>query len=251
MRRIFRQCGSTALQIKSFAIRYHFLFADALLQARQNFCQRKEVKAMNRELSDIIAMVEAGQFDLILQAAQKIEDARSRSYAFAGVAAVMAKAGQKERANQVFQLALQAAQEIEDAWARSWALERIAVAMAKAGQFDLALQTAQKIEDAKVRSRALRGIAEAMAEAEQLDRALQVAQKIEDAWLRSLALSDIAEAMAEAGQLDLALQVAQKIEDARSRSYGASWRSPLRWQKRGKWSGLIKSSNRPSSRPGN
>gem|GEM_PF-5801561 len=29
MRRIFRQCGSTALQIKSFAIRYHFLFADA------------------------------------------------------------------------------------------------------------------------------------------------------------------------------------------------------------------------------
>jgi serine protease Do len=46
MRRIFRQCGSTALQIKSFAIRYHFLFADALLQARQNFCQRKEVKAM-------------------------------------------------------------------------------------------------------------------------------------------------------------------------------------------------------------
>jgi tetratricopeptide (TPR) repeat protein len=50
MRRIFRQCGSTALQIKSFAIRYHFLFADALLQARQNFCQRKEVKAMRRYL---------------------------------------------------------------------------------------------------------------------------------------------------------------------------------------------------------
>jgi hypothetical protein len=75
MRRIFRQCGSTALQIKSFAIRYHFLFADALLQARQNFCQRKEVKAMRRELSDIIAMVEAGQFDLALQVAQKIEDA--------------------------------------------------------------------------------------------------------------------------------------------------------------------------------
>jgi serine protease Do len=46
MRRIFRQCGSTALQIKSFAIRYHFLFADALLKACQNFCQRKEVKAM-------------------------------------------------------------------------------------------------------------------------------------------------------------------------------------------------------------
>jgi hypothetical protein len=84
MRRIFRQCGSTDLQIKSFAIRYHFLFADALLQARQNFCQRKEVKAINRELSDIIAMVKAGQFDLILQAAQEIEDASFRSLACSG-----------------------------------------------------------------------------------------------------------------------------------------------------------------------
>jgi hypothetical protein len=94
MRRIFRQCGSTALQIKSFAIRYHFLFADALLQARQNFCQRKEVKAMRRELSDIIAMVEAGQFDLILQAAQEIEDAPLRSWVLKGIAEAMAKAGQ-------------------------------------------------------------------------------------------------------------------------------------------------------------
>jgi len=106
MRRIFRQCGSTALQIKSFAIRYHFLFADALLQARQNFCQRKEVKAMRLELSDIIAMAEAGQFDLALQAAQKIEDA----------------------------------------WDRSRALMKIAEATMEAGQFDLALQVAQKIE---------------------------------------------------------------------------------------------------------
>jgi len=65
---------------------------------------------MRRELSDIIAMVEAGQLDLILQAAQEIEDAWHRSYAFAGVAAVMAKAGQTEWANQVFQLALQTAQ---------------------------------------------------------------------------------------------------------------------------------------------
>jgi hypothetical protein len=62
--------------------------------------------AMRRELSDIIAMAKAGQFDLALQAAQKIEDA----------------------------------------WDRSWALWEIAVAMAKAGQFDRALQVAQKIE---------------------------------------------------------------------------------------------------------
>jgi hypothetical protein len=49
--------------------------ATPLLKTCQNFCQQKEVKAMNRELSDIIAMVEAGQFDLALQAAQEIEDA--------------------------------------------------------------------------------------------------------------------------------------------------------------------------------
>jgi len=180
MRRIFRQCGSTALQIKSFAIRYHFLFADALLQARQNFCQRKEVKAMRLELSDIIAMVKAGQFDLILQAAQ----------------------------------------EIEDAPLRSWVLKGIAEAMAEVGQFDRAIQIAQKIEEGSSDySEALLEIARAMAEAGQFDRAIQVAQKIEDAWARSEALKDIAEAMAEAGQFDRALQIAQKIEDALDRSW--------------------------------
>jgi tetratricopeptide (TPR) repeat protein len=109
-----------------------------------------------------------------------------RSLALAGVAAAMAKAGQKERANQVFQLALQVAQKIEDESVRSLALSGIAEAMAEAGQFDLALQIAQEIEDAKARFWALRGIAEAMAEAGQFERSSSPPnrlspQEIEDA----------------------------------------------------------------------
>jgi serine protease Do len=62
-------------------------------------------------LKEIVeAMVKAGQFDLALQVAQKIEDAGDRSRALSGIAKAMAEAGQTERANQVFQLALQVAQ---------------------------------------------------------------------------------------------------------------------------------------------
>ena len=168
------------------------------------------------------AMAEAGQFDLAIQVAQKIEDERDRSLALREIpkaVAKIAKAGQFDRA-------IQAAQKIEDASDRSWALAEIAKAMAEAGQFDRALQVAQKIEDASARSLALWEIAEAMAKVGQFDRALQIAQKIGDASARSLALAEIAEAMAEARQtkranqvFQLALQAAQKIEDALDRSW--------------------------------
>jgi serine protease Do len=161
-------------------------------------------------------MAEAGQFDLALQIAQKIEVAWHRSSALAEVAAAMAKAGQTERADQAFRLALKIA--YEDASDRSWALRDIAEAMAKAGQFDRALQIAQKIGDALVRSLALRKIAEAMAEAGQTERAnqafqlaLQTTQEIHR-WFRPLPLKEIAEALAKAGQIDRAVDVAEMID---------------------------------------
>ncbi|MFA0734489.1 MAG: hypothetical protein OGMRLDGQ_000989, partial [Candidatus Fervidibacter sp.] len=58
---------------------------------------------MRRELSDIIAMVEAGQLDLILQAAQEIEDEPLRSWVLKGIAEAMAKVGQFDRAIQIAQ----------------------------------------------------------------------------------------------------------------------------------------------------
>ena len=160
-----------------------------------------------------IAMAKAGQFDLALQFAQKIEDAQSRSWAFRDIAIAMAEAGQTEQANKTIQLALQFVQKIEDAQSRSWAFRDIAAAMARAGQIDLALQIAQKIEDAQVRSFALSKIAKAMAEVGQIDRSLQIAQKIEVALHRSFALSEIAAEMAKAGQIDLAFKVAETIDD--------------------------------------
>jgi serine protease Do len=63
----------------------------------------------------------------------------------------MAKAGQ-------FDLALQAAQKIEDAWDRSRALMKIAEAMAKAGQFDRAVEVAEMIDVPDVRLQALAAI---------------------------------------------------------------------------------------------
>jgi len=188
---------------------FPFLVATPLSKTCQNFCQRKEVKAMNRELSDIIAMVEAGQLDLILQAVQEIEEAWLRSWVLRDIAEAMAKVGQFDRALQIAQKIESA--KIESALVRFLALAGIAAAMAEAGQteranqvFQLARQVVQKIEVASACFEGLGGIAK-MVEAGQFDLALQVAQKIEDASARSEALKDIAEAMAEAGQFDRAL----------------------------------------------
>jgi serine protease Do len=106
---------------------------------------------MRRELSDIIAMVEAGQLDLALQAAQEIEDERFRSLALRDIAEAMAKVGQFDRALQIAQKIESA--KIESALVRFLALAGIAAAMAEAGQteranqvFQLARQVVQKIE---------------------------------------------------------------------------------------------------------
>jgi serine protease Do len=119
----------------------------------------------------------------------------------------MAKAGQMERSNQVFQTALQAAQEIEDARFRSQALKGIAEALAKAGQkeranqaFQLSLQAAQKIEKAGSRSQALSGIAKALAKAGQIDRAVKVAEMIDDPIERLQAFAAIMAAKQKAGK---------------------------------------------------
>ena len=76
----------------------------------------------------IRAMAEAGQFDLALQVAQKIEGARVRSEALRDIAYAMAKAGQ-------FDLAVEVAETIDDPTARLLALAAImAVKRSKGGQ---------------------------------------------------------------------------------------------------------------------
>jgi serine protease Do len=115
------------------------------------------VKAMRRELSDIIAMAKAGQFDLALQAAQKIERAWDLYWALREIAVAMAEAGQTERANQAFQLALQTTQEIHR-WFRPLPLKEIAEALAKARQIDRAVDVAEMIDKPVVRFQALAAI---------------------------------------------------------------------------------------------
>ena len=129
---------------------------------------------MHRELSDIIALlVEAGEFDLAIQAAQQIEDAWVRIEAFREIAIAMAKAGQTERVNQAFQLALQAIQQIEDAWVRLEAFREISVAMARAGQLYCAFQATWEIEDEWDRLEVLKEVVEVLLETGQFDLANQ------------------------------------------------------------------------------
>jgi len=56
------------------------------------------------KLRDIRALLEVGQFDLTIQAAQKIESAKFRSWAFREIAKALAKAGQIDRAIEVAEM---------------------------------------------------------------------------------------------------------------------------------------------------
>jgi len=70
-------------------------------------------------------LAEAGQFDLAIQIAQKIEDAEARSWAFGEIAKWLAKAGQME-------CALKLAETIEDPISRFHALVAIMAAKREA-----------------------------------------------------------------------------------------------------------------------
>jgi serine protease Do len=99
--------------------------------------------------------LEVGQFDLAIQAAQKIESAKFRSWVFREIAVASMIAGQIDIADQALEIAILVAQGIENARRRSLAFREIAKALAKAGQIDRAIEVAEMIEMPEERSQVL------------------------------------------------------------------------------------------------
>jgi tetratricopeptide (TPR) repeat protein len=153
------------------------------------------------------------------------------SSALSGIAEELVKAGQKERASQLFDRAFQVAQKIKDGFQRSLAFLDVAEALARAGQTDRSLQVIQnalyaaQTTFASLQLEALAKIAVALARMRQKDLAIQViqnafqiARKIDLEPFLSSPLKDIAKVFAELGQIDRTFQVIRRIGDANERS---------------------------------
>ena len=130
-----------------------------------------------------------------LDVAERVEDERDRSRAFAAIAGALARAG-------LFTEALETARSIEDNWERARTLVAIAEASDDPTLFTEALETARRIEGDGQRGTALEAIAEALARAGLFTEALETVGYISLGTRRSSALAAIAEALAGAAVHD-------------------------------------------------
>ena len=137
--------------------------------------------------------------------AEGIEDLRRRAGALKDIAAVQAKAGDRQGARATLEVALAALAALDNGFARDQDLVRIAPMQAKAGDPEGARATAGKIEDAKFRGRAFWLVAKAQTEAGDFEGALVSAKRIERPHVKARALAHVAAAQAKAGDLSLSL----------------------------------------------
>ncbi len=170
-----------------------------------------------------LSYASAGQYDKAIQVTQAIENYGSsytyRARTLGAIANQLGKAGQAQRATEVFSQAVQVANSLEFPSNRAEALGAVALEYALGGQqnkasetLSQALQLAQTIEDVSSNSYTLRTIADQYIFAQRYDLAFRVAQAMKEPSERSFKLQEISDKFIEGGQYDTALQVANILE---------------------------------------
>ena len=91
-------------------------------------------------------MAEAGEFDRAIEVAEKIKNSYPRSLALASIASKLARAGEFDRAKEVFDRAIEVAERIKYGWWRSKALASIASKLANASAIPILIDKAKEYE---------------------------------------------------------------------------------------------------------
>ena len=175
-------------------------------------------------LADIAkAQAAAGGIEEALATIETLEDADPVG-ALVSIAAAQAKNGNTKKAEEILATALTITGKIEGTYSRAWALAAVARAQAENGDIGkaeetlaIALATAEESESEMFRHDELVGIAEVQVRAGRIKEALAVAEKIEHDIFRSRPLAEIAAAQARAGNFEKALATTEEIEGAADR----------------------------------
>jgi tetratricopeptide (TPR) repeat protein len=136
------------------------------------------------------ALAEVGHCDEAAEVAREIESDQDRAEALTYVAAALAEAGERGRAEGLLDEAVRATRAIQVDWQRE--------------DRKLWPDSMPYLEPWSTRAERLTYIVEALAEAGHYDEALKVARDIEWNWLQAEALTLVAQTLAEAGEQDRA-----------------------------------------------
>ena len=145
--------------------------------------------------------------------ARAITDPRAQVQALTQLAAVLAQAGDSNRASRLAADAEAVARGISDSDAQARALADLVAVVAQAGDPDRAEALARGIADSDAQARALADLVAAVAQAGDPDRAEALARGIADSDAQARALADLVAAMAQAGDPDRAEALARAITD--------------------------------------
>ncbi|HEY9599940.1 MAG TPA: hypothetical protein V6D33_19945 [Cyanophyceae cyanobacterium] len=167
-----------------------------------------------------LAHAKAGQYDKALQVAQMLDSRLAyRAKTLGAIATEFFKAGQSQRASELFTQAVQAANATEDANSKISALGAVALEYANTRQLQpasqtlsQALQVAQTIEEGNLQGAALRETAEQLIAAQHYDLALQVAQSLKEPYERSSIMQGIVTQSIEVGDYQKAYQVVNSLQ---------------------------------------
>ena len=162
-----------------------------------------------RVLTKIVpSLVEAGQIDRALQAANTIKLDANKAIVLSHIASTLAKASKYE---QALEIANTIANTDETQNYKHEAFANIAVELASSGQIDRALQLVNPL-DSHHNASALGKIAVQFASSGQFDRALQLVNTIQSDPTQAIVLTILAESLTEMSQLEQVLQIAKTIE---------------------------------------
>jgi len=153
-------------------------------------------------------LVEAGQIDRALQAANTIKLDANKAIVLSHIASTLAEASKYEQALEIANTIANPNQTQDD---KHEVFVKIALDLASSGQFDRALQLVNQL-DSDRKASALGEIAVKLASSGQFDRALQLVKTTQSNPAHPIVLARFAESLTEARQLEPVLQMAKMIK---------------------------------------
>jgi tetratricopeptide (TPR) repeat protein len=154
------------------------------------------------------SLVEAGQIEQALQAANTLKLGVNKAIVLSQIASTLAKASKYE---QALEIANTIANTDEAKHNKHEAFANIAVELASSGQIDRALQLVNPL-DSHNKASALGEIAVEFASSGEFDRALQLVNTIQSDPTQAIVLTFLAESLTEVRQLEQVLQIAKTIQ---------------------------------------
>ena len=170
----------------------------------------------------VLALCKAGDIDQAVELAHNIKSSGGKVRALLNIAEYMADTKNQLRASAFRAEAIEVAQLVSDPVAQAETFLQIASALSTAGEFKLAREVAESMVGPTRKEFTLDVVAQNLAKAGQNDQAREVAEMIVTTSIKEQSLEIVALNLAREGKFDQALELAQKIQGLRGSPGGST-----------------------------